>query len=250
MKRLDALLLALVAPLLLTGFIFTEYVPVDHGEIATPGVVIEAEDGAFTLRAGDSFRTPFQFKCSGSSGSVADRRLNIWTAPSWLAGGARKVRVTLPGSAQSFHGVLGFCQIDKRSYGPGRHAHRIRLTDEEMDAVKEGRRVMVREKVPFKEFGDTFERPLWVLFLSEDPFYAPGERPSAEAMRRQSEKVQKRYAERLEQFKREQPEAYKRMIRATSRNSLEQFRKSGKPPHMTQKQYDQMIKLLEEQAGL
>lgn len=141
-----------------------EFVRVPHGEITTPGVVIEDEADRFRLVAGSPFRTPFwSYDCPAhptiENHAFAERL------------GAQRVRVFHP-SYGWLHGLLSLCMVHPISAGPVRRSYAIQVPDSYV-ADTEGDRVsMVWEPTDVSEgFADgRWALPGWILWLSRRPF--------------------------------------------------------------------------------
>lgn len=155
---------------LLVGCGQTIYKPAPGGLIAPEGAVIRAEDGSFELAAGTPFSPPFQMKCAGSDKEVKTGKINVANVDEWIQGGARRVRVALPGREEALFGVLALCQLEQGAIGAAAEAVRIQIGAEEREAVEHGLIVALAEKVSHNRPGFDAWRLGWVLFLHDRPF--------------------------------------------------------------------------------
>ena len=134
---------------------------VQDGVVATPGVVIEAEEEpSFRLEAGRPFHTPFFSQCSYP------------TVENWAENeqhGARRVRVFHPGLHQALYGVLALCKIENDYKGAAARSLRLEVPQARVDATDGGRMSYVTELYEVK--GQSF--PAWTLWLSREPIPHP-----------------------------------------------------------------------------
>ena len=130
---------------------------VPNGVVATPGVVIESEEGAyFRLDANQPFTSPFWTQCLYPTvENYGDNE----------RAGARRVRVFYPGLQQPLHGVLALCKIENDFKGAASRSYRVEVPQARVDATDGGRMSYVVEEYDIK--GKTF--PAWSLWLSREP---------------------------------------------------------------------------------
>jgi hypothetical protein len=138
--------------------------PVHYGTIATPNIVITAEDNSFTLRSGEKFTPPFQSSYNLSE-DTGPKRAENW--PYALKAGAK--RVTVQYGNDRLFGVLALNYHYAGMTGPGADNYRIEIPREFVEAAKEGRCCVVYELAPVPNRGEA--RFLsWTLWLSDQPF--------------------------------------------------------------------------------
>jgi hypothetical protein len=133
--------------------------PVKEGVVITPGVQIEALDGEFFFWAGETFKPPFQ----------SWTRLDIpnLTADNYrvaLRGGARRVKVLLPGSVP-LYGVLALEPLPA-SGAPNGRGYQIDIAAQCAAEAAAGVPCVCYEAVE----SDQGPQWIWALWLSDRPF--------------------------------------------------------------------------------
>jgi hypothetical protein len=120
---------------------------------------IVAGDGSFEIKAGQTINPPFHSDCMREPTS-ADFAMAE-------AGGARRVRVTVPSQHEPLFGILALCSVYKEFNGALSHSYRIEVPDEYVQATDGGRVSVVYEKYDMPGGGWL---PGWVLWLSRERF--------------------------------------------------------------------------------
>ena len=156
------------------------YKDVPQGIIKTKGVKIEAVDGSFVLRSGESFETPSSnthlwwqdsppTPDSFELCKIAKRKQSPCT----------EVIVTVPGKKKPLYGYLNFSKMHPHSKGPGSRSYLIEIPERYVDEASDGRVSLVYEWVSTANIIHRKNRRLtvedtrqtgWVLWLSDAPF--------------------------------------------------------------------------------
>lgn len=138
---------------------------IQGGTVVTPGVIIRAEDGSFTLRSGQRFKAPFHAR---DCVAMADRT-NWRIALRW---GARRVRVTVPGLASPLYGVLSLCEVHPTRAGPNGKSYDLKVPPAALIVTATGQTVvLVKETAYGRRFREGFLRfDAWQLWLSRYSF--------------------------------------------------------------------------------
>ena len=133
--------------------------PVKEGVVVTPGMQVEALDGEFFFWSGEPFKPPFQ---SWTRLDVPNLTADNYRVA--LRGGARRVRVLLPGSAP-LYGILALEPLPTGSAPNGR-GYQIDLAPQCAAEAAAGTPCVSYETV------ETNSGPqwLWALWLSDRPF--------------------------------------------------------------------------------
>lgn len=133
--------------------------PVKQGTVATPGAVIEAEDGSFRLVAGERFTTPFN---QGDECLLKPAADNYEQA---VHTGARPVRILL-GDGRTMYGLLSLCGAPAGATGPATRSYEIQVPESYIAATSGGRVSVVYEPFTSGKMG----AKAWILWLSESSF--------------------------------------------------------------------------------
>lgn len=137
--------------------------------LATPNTAIVAEDGSFKIGSGMSYRTPFQVYCDlwGYKSATPENRIRSEYKTA-LRHGGRRVRVTVPNSQQPLYGVLTFCLLNDKAYGPGSRSFYIQIPESYANEATDGRISVIYELVSSRQFTDDAQYS-WILWLSDAP---------------------------------------------------------------------------------
>ncbi len=115
---------------------------VSEGQIATPGVQIDADGGPmFRLVSGEPFRRPFQSSCLAFRKTP---RVDLWKHA--LRSGARRVVVTIEGRDRPLYGVLAFCRVPSTDSSAASRSYRM-LLDPKIVAQTSGQRMVLLGEV-------------------------------------------------------------------------------------------------------
>ncbi len=153
------------------------YAQPSTGRILTEGVTITAEDGSFKLSSEDEYwevpfiskKDPGIFTHYPARPKLNDKLTNKYDKA--LKGGAKKVRVKVPGYEKEFYGILSIGKIPNSMESCVR-IYQIRVPGTYAQQALNGRTSVLYEyfhpKCKNKD-GLTMIRP-WVLWLSDVPF--------------------------------------------------------------------------------
>lgn len=143
---------------------------VELGSVETPGVVIRAQSGAFTLRSGEHFRPVGVSSCFASSAPrmLVDNLVNEAASGGRL--GAHPVTVEVEGRERPLNGLLLFCDVPSTAVGPASRSYRIVVPPRYVESAAGGRISAVFERVDFTSREGAPEwYYAWVLWLSDEP---------------------------------------------------------------------------------
>ena len=139
------------------------------GVVATPDVVITAEDNSFRIETGVPFQPPFQ-------NHVWKHRLNLGrTNVSTLFDearrnlGARKVLIDYPGVKGRLYGLILFNAIHPRGYGVGSNAYKIEIPWKFVEKAFGGNVSAVYEV--YSHPAAEYQFKSWVLWISDVPIF-------------------------------------------------------------------------------
>lgn len=136
------------------------YSRVARGEVRSPGVIIQALDGSFEMRAGEMWSPPFD--------QGADCVLQPSADPGpGLRSGAKQVSVQVPGREQPLYGLLSLCGAPPGATGPATRVYQIEVPQAYVDATEGGRVSVVFE--PHQAAYDYGTPMAWILWLSQYP---------------------------------------------------------------------------------
>lgn len=158
------------------------YNGVPQGLINTSDVKIEAVDGSFVLKSGETFNTPFSSNRSVWWSSNPPKSGSFQDCVS--TNSCVKVRVTVPKKDKPLYGYINFSDVHPSATGPGSRSYYIEIPQRYVDEASRGRVSVVYEWVSVKRTGqfttvngvgyydrNTGDKQAgWVLWLSDRPF--------------------------------------------------------------------------------
>jgi len=152
-------------------------VPIYNGFFVNDDLLIEAEDESFSIRGGDTFRTPFSVDSWNHPVQSFNIQNDQTTLGSWdqaLKLGAKNVKVWQKGRSKPLYGVLMFSDVFKAAVGPGARSYQLQIPQSRLDSAAKGNLTWVGEKVDFKYRYNTSSytgfKYSWVLWLGNTPF--------------------------------------------------------------------------------
>ena len=145
-----------------------QHFTVKRGEVFTPGVKITAEDGSFTLKYGEPFKTPFH-----NGPYTTDSSELVYDLQNAVNDGAKLVRVTVPGLNEPLYGALMIPAIQEGAKGPATRSLGIDVPQKYVNAALGAKVSVVYEVVTLEEAGEDYPEEIgyaWILWLSDSPF--------------------------------------------------------------------------------
>ncbi len=141
-------------------------IPVKYGNITTPGVVIKAEDGSFTLTSENSWSPPFQSTMKDPDdhtvlGSKITTRYEFA-----MKLGAKKVKVKTPYLDKELYGVLLLNKAIEGCETPVTRSYQISIPEEYVQKALNGQVSVLYE---YYDCG-RLNAKSWILWLSDVPF--------------------------------------------------------------------------------
>jgi hypothetical protein len=138
-----------------------------YGEVAPPGLTITAEDGSFTLTAGERFTPTFVVESDLTALCAWNpERPDLERVGDYLDAGARRVRVRHPAYDGELYGVLALCEVPDDT-GVASRSYSIEVADSYATETEGGRRTVVFGVVPCADYSECHP---WLLWLSREPF--------------------------------------------------------------------------------
>lgn len=143
---------------------------VELGSVETPGVVIRAQSGAFTLRSGEHFRPVGVSSCYAPNAPRMPVDNLVNEAAAGMRLGAHPVTVEVEGRAHPLNGLLLFCDVPSVAVGPASRSYRLVVPPRYVESAAGGRISAVYERVDFTNREGVAEwHYAWVLWLSDEP---------------------------------------------------------------------------------
>ena len=144
-----------------------KWTAVERGEVMTPGVVIQAADGSFTLRAGQPFVPPMP--ATNCPTSPAPRNWDTVKA------NATKVIVHHPAASAPVHGLLVFCSVPPNNEPQGQ-LHTLKISEDRLPQTATMESVVWDDVAYDWEYRDdagdmsqVSSWPTWILWMSQQP---------------------------------------------------------------------------------
>jgi hypothetical protein len=151
------------------GFLFScgaSFTPINYGNITTPGVVIKADDGSFTLTSESRWNPPFQSTLTGMD-DMEDINRKITSQYDFaMRFNAKKVKVKTPYLDKELFGVLMLNPAFEGCESPVTRSYQIAVPEEYVQQALNGQVSVLYEYYDCSGV----QTKTWILWLSDVPF--------------------------------------------------------------------------------
>jgi hypothetical protein len=134
------------------------------GKLLTPGTSISAEDGSWTITAGQEFPLPPDLaQKPGATCETGVEPVGTRDFTAWEQNGAMRVRVQAPGLEQPLYGIYALCAVTREAFPMG--AYEIQVPEQYVAEASAG-----SISVVYQESSSHQHVYSWVIWLSRTPF--------------------------------------------------------------------------------